>query len=369
MENMAEDKIIKEIEKEESKIIKELKKNPWIAGTFVFAVIALILLFVAFKGGGSISEKDASQKAVDFYKTYNGMEIITDSVKEVGSFYELSAHTADGQKGKVYISKDGEYLASSLVSISDVEKAAAAAANQTSATTVAVPAPIIPKSNKPVVDAYVFAYCPYGTQFEKALVPAYNLLKNKADINIVFIGAMHGEFEHHESLRQLCIQKNYGKDKLFAYLDKFLVNAAIGNCQGTDACVNPLIETIYTQIGIDKTKINTCITTDAEALYKADEQQAQSLGIGGSPTVTINGIEIGGNKCSSADDCNPGESCVNDGSGSTVCMLNRAANSVKTSICSAFNTLPSECNQTLSTQSTSSGFGSSAGSGSAASCG
>ena len=29
MENMAEDKIIKEIEKEESKIVNELKKNPW----------------------------------------------------------------------------------------------------------------------------------------------------------------------------------------------------------------------------------------------------------------------------------------------------------------------------------------------------
>ena len=28
MENMAEDKIIKEIEKEESKIVNELKKNP-----------------------------------------------------------------------------------------------------------------------------------------------------------------------------------------------------------------------------------------------------------------------------------------------------------------------------------------------------
>jgi hypothetical protein len=235
----------------------------------------------------------------------------------------------------VYVSADGKFLIADRLPLSTTPSASSSASAQSQPTTVV-------KSDRPVADFYVFSYCPYGTQMEKALVPVYNLLKDKVDINIVFIGAMHGEYEHVESLRQICIQKEYSKDKLFAYLDKFLVNSAIGNCQGKDACVNPLIEVIYGQIGVDKTKINNCMTKDAEALYQADVSKSQAAGIASSPTTTINGAKV---------------------------SVGRSPALVQQAICSAFNSAPSECSQTLSSASASAGFGSTASSSSSASCG
>jgi hypothetical protein len=144
-------------------------------------------------------------------------------------------------------------------------------------------------------------------------------------------------------LRQICIQKNYGKDKLFAYLDKFNTNSAIGSCRGSDTCVNPLIETIFTSLSIDKNKINTCMTNDAPALYNADVAKAKANGISGSPSVMINGVKAN---------------------------VGRSPSLVQQAVCGAFNTAPTECSQTLSTTQASAGFGSAAGSsGSAASCG
>lgn len=324
-------KVENEIIREEKKVVSLFKKNYWAVATVVLAALLITILLVnSFSG---ISKSEAGQKVLDFAES-RGVNATLVSVTAQGSLYEVVV-TVQGQEMPIYVTKDGKNLVANVIPLEETETPTTDNSDTQTPTEV-------PKTDKPVADFYVFSYCPYGTQMEKALVPAYNLLKNKADINIVFIGAMHGEYEKTESLRQLCIQKNYGKDKLFAYLDKFLVNPAVGNCQGTDTCVNPLIETIYTQIGIDKAKISTCMTNDAPALYAANQQKAQSLGIGSSPTVTINGVES---------------------------QVGRSPALVQQAICSGFTTTPAECNQTLSTASASAGFGSTASSGSAASCG
>jgi len=190
------------------------------------------------------------------------------------------------------------------------------------------PTPKIPGA--PTAQAFVFAYCPYGLQFEKALLPVYNLLKSKANIEIVYIGAMHGPFEEKESLRQLCIQNIYGEDGLMNYLAQFDINSAIGNCGGADSCLNPLISDIMSQQGIDVDKINTCMQNDAPALYAADEATASSAGVSGSPTFILNGAQVN---------------------------VNRDSESIKKAICDAFTTQPSECSQTLSSTASSPGFG------------
>ena len=151
---------------------------------------------------------------------------------------------------------------------------------------------------------------------------------------------MHGEFEHVESLRQLCIQKLYGKDKLWSYLKSFDTDTNIGNCQGTATCVDPLIQKIYTSLSMDKAKIETCMANDAPALYDADGQTAASLGISGSPGFVINGVES---------------------------QVDRTPEAIKTAICNAFTTKPTECSTTLSTTAATAGFGASAGTSSGAS--
>jgi len=363
--------IVEEIKKEESKILKDLKKNPWIAATFIFAIAALILLFVAFRGGGSISEKVASQKAVDFYKVYNGMEIIIDSVKGVGSFYELSAHTADGQKGNVYISKDGEYLASGLISFSEVEKAAS---DQTTA-----PAVEVPKSDKPVVELFVWSFCPGGVYGESVLKPVADLLKDKVDARVRFIGpvttdkdaagsscfasrgksaddgvkeccktytysgktyyscALHNNkdnlLESEESERQACVYKNYGILKLLAYQEDF--NANCISKKSDSSAFATCWKNSLTKIGGSASVISSCMASQEGLKILIDDYEyGQGLGgIGASPSYFVNGVQVETN----------------------------TADALKQQVCVAFNTAPSECSGQVAAQTDISNSGASCG--------
>jgi hypothetical protein len=319
----------KEIKREEKKFVKFFsnKANIWMTVSVVL-VIALIISLVL--PAGAISKSDASN-IISAYRTANGATLTPLNVTDKGGVYEVLVYY-NGQQFPLYVTKDGKYLGQ----MSEVKPSSANTNTNTN------PKPTeVPKTDKPVVEAFVFSYCPYGLQFEKALLPAYNLLKAKADINIVFIGAMHGEFEKVESLRQLCIQKNYGKDKLWAYLDKFMGNTSIGSCSGSATCLAPLLNPIMSSLSIDKTKIETCMASDAESLYSKDEQRASSLGISGSPTFVINGVEV---------------------------QVARTPAAIQEAICAAFNNAPSECSQTLSSSAMVAGFGYAAGATSAASC-
>ena len=311
---MAEEEIRKE---------KSSSKNYWMFSTLVLAAVLIIILIFRFTSPvtGNVIKEDAAGQAILDFAEQQGIQATLVSVTDTGSLYEVVINI-EGQDAPVYITKDGKYFISQPYPLTGQATADTNTQTQT-------PQEVV-KSDKPIIDAYVFSYCPYGTQFEKGLIPVYDLLKNKAEFNIVFIGAMHGKFEETESLRQLCILKNYGKDKLFEYLDKFNTNAEVGNCQGTDTCVNPIIESIYTQLAIDKNKINTCMTSDAPALYQADEQKSASNGVSGSPTLIINGAEA---------------------------QSARDSESIKQIVCSAFTTMPAECAQTLSSASPSPGFG------------
>jgi len=313
-----------------SAIIKPKKGlNLWMIASACLGLMVLILGIVSLKPGAGITGKAVSdtlgQKLVDFLNTniVPGGNITLSSTRDMGDIYEVNV-SYNGRIVPTYISKDGKYYITKVIDINSPPQAAAPS------TATNVPQNVT-KTVKPTANAFVFSYCPYGLQFEKALSPAYNLLKSKAEINIVFIGAMHGEYEHVESLRQLCVQKEYGKDKLFEYLDKFNADTAIGSCSSNAACSLPLVEALMASLSIDKSKIDSCMNTDAAALYSQDMAKATSLGITGSPTFVINGVKVQ--------------------------PSSRSAEAIKKAICDAFITPPSECSQTLSTSAASAGFG------------
>ncbi len=301
------------------------KRNDWKIFSGVLGVVVVLLLVAMFYGritGNVISQDDAGQKVVDFAKS-QGLDATLVSVNAKGDLYEVVL-SMDGKEVPVYTTKDGKNLVPSLIPLTGN----AVAGDDTQTDTPQN----VPKSDKPKVEAFIFSYCPYGTQFEKALIPVYDLLKNKADINIVAIGAMHGEYEKIESLRQICVEKNYGKDKLFKYLKAFDEDSAIGSCGGTASCVDPLIAKIYSTLSIDKSKIDSCMAKDAPALYDAQVARASQLGIGGSPTFVINGVQV---------------------------QVGRTPDAIKKAVCDSFNTAPSECTKALSTTAASAGFGAS----------
>lgn len=321
-------------EKQEKSFSEKIKSNPWMLATIVLGIILLVLIaFVMPKAsvtGNAISDKEAGDKLLSYINTIADSPVDLVSTSDVGNLYEVKV-SYQGQTMPLYITKDGKYWTSVVQTFTSAQQQPA---EQPAA---------VPKTDKPVAEAFVFSYCPYGLQFEKALLPVYKILKNKADIRIVFIGAMHGQYEETESLRQVCIQKLYSKDKLFDYLEKFMGETKIGDCNGNEACSQPYVDAILAQLSIDKTKVASCMSTDGKTLYQQDQARAQQLGISGSPGFVVNGVQV---------------------------SVARSPSAVKDAICSAFNTAPSECSQTVSAEQASPSFGYTASSSaSAASCG
>ncbi|MFH1271206.1 MAG: hypothetical protein ABII03_06260 [Nanoarchaeota archaeon] len=323
-----EKKATQESPKEDKKSFTEkIRENPWVASTIVLGVIVLIFLIGGFGGitGGSImtggtigvSENQAAENLVDFANAQGAGAELIDVVKD-GEFYKVTL-SLNGQETPVLVTKDGNNIVQLIpISTSDYDTQ---------------PEPKdVPKSDKPKVELYVYTYCPYGTQMEKAMIPVVDLLGDKIDFKIRQIGAMHGEYEKIEAERQLCIEKEY-PDKFLDYVLEFALNTDIGSCNGDATCLAPKLNALFTSLGIDSAKITSCISSEGEKLYNAEVKNA---GNKGSPTIIINGVEIQ----------------------SFPRLSDRYPEKVKEVICNAFNNIPSECSKVLSTESPSAGFGS-----------
>jgi hypothetical protein len=181
------------------------------------------------------------------------------------------------------------------------------------------------KSDKPVVELFVMAFCPYGVQAEQIMKPVVDLLGSKADIKVRFIASvsgttpdsvdsLHGATEAMEDLRQVCINKYYPA-KYWSYLDKIDANcySLSRDAAGLDACW----KAAATNLTMDVAKIDTCSKgTEGIDLLKADVAITDSYGVSGSPTLIINGAKYNGARTSEA---------------------------FKAAICNAFNTPPAEC--------------------------
>jgi len=314
---------------------KKLTSNPWMISTVILAIALVFgaILYVSQGSGGASASTADVEKAVLKFADERGVNATVKSTTVKDSFYEVVL-LINGQEAPLYVTKDGKYLVPQYVPLAETPAQIP--------DTTPPKATEVPKTDKPVVELYVFTYCPYGLQMEKAILPVVNLLGSKIDFKIRQIGAMHGEYEQIEAQRQLCIEKEY-PSKYLTYVSEFAINTEIGSCSGDATCLKPKLEALMTKLGITGSKIDACMNSTGSVLYEAEVQNSQSKGVGGSPTTIINGVET---------------------------QLSRSPDAIKTAICAAFTTAPTECSQTLSTAQASPGFGADAGSaGSAASCG
>jgi len=183
----------------------------------------------------------------------------------------------------------------------------------------------------PTLQAFVMTHCPYGTQMEKGIIPAYKLLKDKANFEIRFVYyTMHGEKEDTETKRQLCIREEQS-GKFWTYLECFLEDESYAS-----KCMD--------EASIDESKINECMTEKADDYWAVDKELNTKYEIQGSPTTVLDEKEVQ--------------------------IYPRSPEDVKKAVCAAFETEPEECSETLDSANPSPGFGYSASSSaSAASCG
>jgi hypothetical protein len=191
------------------------------------------------------------------------------------------------------------------------------------------------KRAKPDVDVFVMSHCPYGTQMEKGLLPVWEAIGDKVNMNIRFVDyAMHGKKEVDEQLKQYCIQ-TMDKAKFKKYLECFLKEG-----KTDDTCVNAA--------GIDKEKLTACIKkTDKE--FKVTEklekkegwkgrfppfpihaEKAQKYGVRGSPTLVINDVVV---------------------------KAGRSPKAILDAVCRGFKDKPKECEMKISAANPSPGFG------------
>ncbi len=330
-------------EKAEKTKVKCCKCNPYLIGAGI--IVLLIIAYLLFGGviTGKASKGQVGEKTVEFLNSYfteNGAtgEVELIDVEEDSGLYKINM-LYNSEEMSVYVTKDGKYIIPSqaLSPLSSEEQI-----EQTEEQTTE-----IAKSDKPKVELFVMSHCPYGTQAEKGIIPAIELLKDKIDFELKFVYyAMHGETEVKEELNQYCIQKEQN-DKFLTYLKCFLKE---GN---GESCLS--------EAKIDKAKLTSCTEkADAEfditknfedestylsgrfPLFNINKEDNEKYSVGGSPTLIINGVQAESGRDSAS-------------------YLN--------AICSAFNTAPEECSEKLSSTAYQAGFGYDEGSASEASCG
>jgi len=326
-------------------IINKLRGNLWIVSTIVLVIVLVGVLIL--RGGSSvgnvISEDKAAETLMSFIKSQGAESASVVSTERDGNLYKIVVNY-NGENIPVYVTLDGKYLASGLIPLTGNEVAEA----QDNSNNAQEAPKEVPKSDKPKVELFVMSLCPYGLQMEKGILPVAVLLKNKIDFKIKFVYyAMHGKTEIDENTRQYCIQKEQS-DKFTSYLSCYLKEGK------TDDCLK--------EAKIDSAKLASCVNNADKQFnisanyndknswlsgrfprYDVDLADNKKYGVGGSPTLIINGQEV---------------------------QSGRDSASLLKVICSAFNNQPEECKQTLSSNNPSPGFGySTSGSATTASCG
>lgn len=303
----------------------------------ILIVLLGIIGFVTFKepgnkiGGKSLNQEQARDVADNFINTYlmnPGTRANIVNISEEYNLYKLNVDIGEDVV-ESYLSKDGKLFFPQAFNIEEIEQEAGLFDEGTSA-----PVMQAPKNDKPVVELFVMSHCPYGTQIQKGILPVLYALEDKIDFKMKFVDyAMHGEIELKEQTLQHCLQEEQS-NKYYEYLECFLVD---GN---TEQCLN--------ETGVNKNSLNTCIAATDTAfkitenfnnnigyrgsypgfdIHKADNEK---YGVGGSPTLIINGAEI---------------------------QANRDPASLMNTICGAFNEAPEECLLPMPSSTPAPGFG------------
>ena len=250
----------------------------------LFAVIGVLVLVIIAGGiffwyktkAKVISADAAANKAITYITQNFGLSpTLIDSVKEDNAF--KVRFTINGTDYTSYVSLDGKYLFPEGYDMN-------------ATTTQSQTQQEIVKSDKPDIDLFVMAFCPFGNQAEDTMLPVYNLLKDDANWKIHFIvnvsgntvSSLHGEPEVLQDEREACVLKNSGLDKWWQFAT--YVN---DNCGSDGSCWQAAAQAA----GLSASAIGNCVSSDGLSLMTQEANVTGQAGVGGSPTLIINGVE------------------------------------------------------------------------------
>ncbi len=271
---------------------------------------------------GALSKEKAVEKTLAFLNDValqgQATASILDTTEESG-LYKIKLKIGE-QEYESYVTKDAKLLFAYGTEITNSDEQETAD---------------IPKSDIPKVELFVMSFCPYGNQAEEAMEPVVGLLKNKADIEVHYViyehyqnnssdycldkdgkyCSMHGISELRQDIREFCIQKYY-QDKVWSFMKEINSKCSVSD---VDTCWVGVAKSA----GIDTEKIKTCQKNEGLTIVAEELALDQQYDIAGSPQLMINGKSFEGS---------------------------RTPEAFKNAICSAFNSQPEECSQTLSNE-------------------
>jgi len=302
-------------------MLEKLKKNLIliaiiIAGLLIAGAIIFVNQRKITKPQGVLSPQQVGEKVINYINENilkgQATTSLVGEVKEENGLYKLTVKI-NNQEFPLYASQDGKLLFTNFINLE--EKPSQEVQKET------------PKTEKPEVELFVMSFCPYGNQAEEIMKPVVNLLGDKINLGIHYIVSknatgkfvsLHGEQELNQDIREICVSK-YQKEKLWDFIDTINEKCS---AQNADSCW----EQVGKDLGIDTQKIKDCQNSEGNSLLEEELNLVKEYGVSGSPQLFINGVEYQGE---------------------------RTSEGYKNGICSGFQTPPSECQQKLSSQASS----------------
>lgn len=319
----------------------KLSRNAILTGVAVLAILITGVLIYANQNPGAIpflqlglSNDVLAKKGIDYLNTNvlsGGSEATLVSVSEESGLVKIKLKIGESEYDS-YITKDGRLLFPQAFTMEIAEKN-----QQNNETASAQTCESLPKSDKPMLEAYVVSMCPFGIQMQRMMAEAIKAAPELADYVFVrYIGAlsadgktitsMHGEDEAKENLRQICIRDEQ-KSKYWKYMSCYMKAGKASDCQKS--------------AGIDSAKLNGCISDSNRgvAYAKEDFDLASQYGASGSPTLVLGGTTV--------------EEFDSSGSPN---FGGRSADEIRQVVCCGANSQPSFCSKKLTTEQAAASF-------------
>lgn len=237
-----------------------------------------------------------------------------------------------GQNLTSYVTTDGKYVFPQAINITEQMKALQEQQQTQQEQTQQETQEIQNKTKTPTAELFIMSFCPYGNQAENTMKSVFELLEDKVNWEPHYIvsrtdeglQSLHGQSEVEQDKREVCVLENYGVGKWFDFVT--YVNE---NCGSSGDCWKKAAE----NAGLSTSEISTCAEERGTELLKEEAQIANKKGASGSPTLFINDQK------------------------SRVVYQYGNSEAYKDAICSAFETKPEACSQTLSGSSSSTSSG------------
>ncbi|MDD5417027.1 MAG: hypothetical protein PHU12_03560 [Candidatus Aenigmarchaeota archaeon] len=300
------------MEEQISKPFPAVGKNTWKLATIILSIVFIfMIIYYSFGSGVSIGAEKASEKFMN-YVNQDGEMFKLLSINESHGLYLMDIQNTQGTRYLVYMSKDG-YAFFPQVYVFPEEASSDS----------------VVKYDRPIVELYIFSYCPAGSASLDSLAPVANMLKDSADFKVRFFSNMHGEHELQQNMIQACIQSVAG-DKYWNYADQFYEKVYTKCAQsGNVTCDMEESVALMDLVGIDSEDVLNCVEQNGEALYAADISKATDLQLQYSPSFIVN------------------EKYQEN--------MDRSPEGIKEYVCSSYTEAPAKCDESLSEQATSAG--------------